>query len=129
MDARLIAEGLPRIGHYYDLCVVNLETPIDDKMITEFRFRSHLWQNPVYDTIVKTLYHQRGGRNYWGMGAHARDTIRRRYVINADGSLGQRRPPGFVLLNPEFHDDNYPTSDDDIDDGLVHDHSDDDQEY
>ena len=113
LDARLLAEHLPCIGYYYRSCINNSTEPIDDRMMAEFRFRNSLWNRPLYDNLVKELIRD-FGRPYSGVHAHARDMVRRRYVVDERGTIGPRRKAGdhFVLENPEYAG----SSDDDDDD-------------
>ena len=83
-------------------------------MIAEFRFRNNLWDNPVYDNIIKELVSDYG-RYYTGINAHARDTFRRRFAVDEKGNIGGRHV-NFHLANPEFRgfDDDGSSDDDDM---------------
>ena len=84
LDERLKAENLPCVGEYYTKCIHAGEGVTDD-MIAEIRFRHAIWNNRVYDGIVK---HLAFSGFYSGIHADARIIFRRRFHVGEDGRVG-----------------------------------------
>ena len=103
LDDKLMADGLPCVGNYYNLCISMSPVPIDDHMVAEIRFRLFLTGNRDFENLVEHLVRRHGGY-YFQIHAHARDEFRLQFVMDEHGNVGGRRDPNddFQLENPEF---------------------------
>ena len=95
IDALLLADGLARMGDYYDEFLMNVDKDLTPANLAELRFRQHLWMNDDFERIVLRL---RGVRDkyYAGIYHDARVEYRRYFVVDGDGRVLGKRPPGIV---------------------------------
>ena len=84
-----MADGLPCVGNYYNLCISMSPVPIDDHMVAEIRFRLFLTGNRDFENLVEHLVRRHGC--YYSQ--IPRDEFRLLFVVDEHGNVGGRRDP------------------------------------